>query len=315
MKSIPVSIRRVKAFTLVELLVVIAIIGILAGLLLPAIQGARESARKMTCQSNMRQIGVAVLNYEISYRSYPAAAIRPKGFVDNGGAEPHGNWAIAILPFIEQPALFLGWDTTVNLLSAKNQKLRTTKIDMYRCPSESTRGVMFEPQAGIKFARGNYAVNYGSGSWGAKFWEDLQFRGVMGQNISLSSAGVLDGTSMTIMATEIRQSPEPGDNRGVWAYFATGSSSVGVDCDIKCVSLNSPTADYIPFCVNVKFGIPCVKQNSLSSNAKPRSAHMGGSNLLYCDGSVRFYTNTLEPAILATMFTSFNSDIVNEDDL
>ena len=144
-----VSQRR--GFSLVELLVVIAVIAILAGLLLPAIQAGRESARRVTCQHNLRQLAVAVLNYESGNRRLPAAAVVSEAISPttctgcwNPWAEAqlasftpgtkHGSgWMLAVLPFLEQTPLFNRWDRTTNLLG--NAAVAQTDIPSLYCPT------------------------------------------------------------------------------------------------------------------------------------------------------------------------------------
>ncbi len=97
------SLRNKRGFTLVELLVVIAIIGILVGLLLPAVQAAREAARRMSCQNNLKNMGLAMLNYESAYKKFPAAL---RGAIAGSPADDGIGWAVSILPFMEQTALY-----------------------------------------------------------------------------------------------------------------------------------------------------------------------------------------------------------------
>ena len=254
----------------------ISIIGILAGLTLPAIQGARETSRRMSCQSRMRQVGLALSNYDVAYRLLPAASIRPLGSTDNGRDRPRATWAIAILPMMDQSVLFQNWDSASDLFSKSNEVVRTTKLESYLCPSDGVKAAMFEPRLGIKFSRSNFAVNYGSASWGVVDWENKEYRGVMGQNVGLGIAQIMDGTSMTVCVAEVRQHTESGDNRGVWAFHAAGSGSVGLDCDKLCVGINGdPKTDWIPYCSPQPQGLNCHFQNTEDSNAGPRSQHRG----------------------------------------
>jgi prepilin-type N-terminal cleavage/methylation domain-containing protein len=122
---------RAHGFTLVELLVVIAIIGILVGLLLPAVQNAREAARRAQCSNNLRQIGLALHNYEASHRQLPA------GWVDwDGSGVPGWAWASAILPQLEQRNVYLQIDHRLGILDAKHEPLIKQTIATYLCPSE-----------------------------------------------------------------------------------------------------------------------------------------------------------------------------------
>src|SRR4051794_19724055 len=136
------------AFTLVELLVVIAIIGILVALLLPAVQAAREAARRAKCVNNIRQIGIAVQNYHDVRKFYPQyhAAIPPAGKTDNDYTTSAGYkwagplWSISILPFMEEQALYDSFNKTVTMNNLANQKWIQTIVAGYVCPSNETAG-------------------------------------------------------------------------------------------------------------------------------------------------------------------------------
>jgi len=129
--------RRSLGFTLVELLVVIAIIGVLVSLLLPAVQAAREAARRMQCRNSLKQLGIALHNYESAFRMMPAQSSAPspgRDFVAR-----RSSWFTAVLPFIEQDGLFKSYDTSQHWHHAANQKAVATPIPTLLCPSAPTR--------------------------------------------------------------------------------------------------------------------------------------------------------------------------------
>jgi len=225
-------------------LVVITIIGILIALLLPAVQAAREAARRMQCSNNMKQLGLGVLNYENQCGCFPP------GCTWNGGANPdptklstmRENWVILILPFIEMQDLYNSFDHTKSIsdsTSAANVAARATRIPVMLCPSDpfnqkafmGTQGAS-TAAAGDNWARGNYGANGGiailridstgtnsqdAGGPNQLGWKTLAMRGIMGSNCSLRSAEVTDGLSNTILLGELRAGLTPYDTRGTWA--------------------------------------------------------------------------------------------------
>lgn len=305
--------RRPWGFTLIELLVVIAIIGILLALLLPAVQQIRESARRTQCRNHLKQLGLALENYHTTYQMFPPAAIRDPGFEDNGRDRPRTTWMISILPFIDQAPLYQTADLSLTTDDPANASLRTTTLASYLCPTDTGSEVLFEPRLGITYGRSNYAANFGAGSWGIKHWKQSQYRGVMGQNSSVNHAAVTDGASNTVSVAELRIQASLRDNRGVWAFPAPGSSSVGLDCDTYCRSINGISdSDWIPYCDSMPSGLQCTFQNTTDSNASPRSRHAGGAHLLFCDGSVRFVSELMDQMILNAIFTSQHQETVSD---
>jgi prepilin-type N-terminal cleavage/methylation domain-containing protein/prepilin-type processing-associated H-X9-DG protein len=252
---------RRAAFTLVELLVVIAIIGVLVALLLPAVQAAREAARRTQCGNNLKQIGLGFANYESTFqRVTPASHIPwwPAGkdkddFLDF--TKPFGpNWAVMLLPYVEQqamydqsqPVAYPGVPITIGTATSNaNQTwriVRNVEMKVYQCPSEAYKKTHYNDPTGgpadKDWARGNYGVTAG--------WEDYDH--VANGNIMItSSAGVMkgfisspmasanygarfaevtDGTSNTILVAELRAGKSPLDPRGVWALGFPSSSIV-----------------------------------------------------------------------------------------
>ncbi len=141
------SVRRLRlraAFTLVELLVVIAIIGVLVALLLPAVQAAREAARRMQCTNKLRQIGIAAHNVHDAKNAFPSG--HRCTFTGGSSQQYFANWGIQLLPYLEQQPLFSQYDDTVPNLHAKNKLVRESKVDAYICPAELRPGRLLTPE-------------------------------------------------------------------------------------------------------------------------------------------------------------------------
>lgn len=300
-----------RGFSLLELLAVIAVIGLLIALLVPAVQQVRETARKTQCRNNLRQMGLALEGYHDLFRTYPPAAIRNAGDENNGRDRPRSTWTISLLPHLEAASLYQKFDASLGTDQPANSLVRQTAMPIYRCATDTGADVQFEPRLGITYQRGNYGANFGAGSWGTDDWRQKRYRGVMGQNAALKHAEMTDGASQTVSVAELRIQASPRDNRGVWAFPAPGSASVGLDCDSRCRSINGDSgSDWIPFCDPVAHGLQCAFQNDADSNAGPRSQHAQGAHLLFCDGSVRFVAQEIDQFLLNAAFTSQNQETV-----
>ncbi len=302
-----------RAFTLIELLVVIAVISVLMALVLPAVQSVRETARRTQCLNNLKQVGLALHNYHDFHRIFPPACVRPDGFTDNGRDQPRSTWAIAILPMLEQANLYGHFQSEVDSTNVMNLEVTSARLAGYLCPSDPGTNVLFEPILTAWYSRSNYAANFGSASWGVKFWQDPKYRGVMGQNSGVRFAGITDGLTNTVCVAEIRAVPSPRDNRGAWAFPAPGASSVGLDCDRECQGINGdPSHDWIPYCSPSPGQLPCTFQNMEESNAGPRSLHPQSANVLFSDGSVRGISDSLDRKVAYRLFTSSDGEMVGE---
>ena len=220
-------------FTIIELLIVITIIGILIGLLLPAVQAAREAARKTQCQSNLRQLGLALQAYHASCGAFPPAINLPAGEIEATTTKWKENWIITILPFIEQQPLHDQFDLTKPISDPANRTPRGQKLPWMLCPTDTGSDVFYSNALeGDNWARGNYAANgalaenelgtltnpppgvpQGYAQNGVN-WSLPWVRGVMGGNASLRSDDIKDGLSNTVLLAEVRIGVNSIDRRG-----------------------------------------------------------------------------------------------------
>lgn len=268
-----------QGFTLVEMLVVIAIIGILMALILPAVQAAREAARRLQCKNQIRQLGLAVLNFESIFKALPPVGLLSPETGDvnrclyglsstsvsylsfcfdhtgtNGGHTY--SWIVLILPFMEEQALYdqFRFDRTLftNVTDPQAQP-----IAPLICPSDGARGPAYSgigiPRNvhGKVFAKGNYAaytspVHINHQRW----WPGALGGFIPSRRVGQKLSKVPDGASKTIMLAEVRTLDRDWDVRGVWSIPTSGASLLGLDWHPLLANLTSRY--YIPEPVNLR---------------------------------------------------------------
>jgi prepilin-type N-terminal cleavage/methylation domain-containing protein len=298
------SLRRSKAFTLVELLVVIAIIGVLVSLLLPAVQAAREASRRMNCQNNLKQFGLALMNYHDTYQRMPPAYW--KGFQGLGTSTfgtPGWGWGALLLPRLEQKALFdtLGIETpTVLDGSAVTKVPAQIPLKVFRCPSDT--GPKLNANR-FDYATSNYVAIFGA------LYDQTVVSGItvgsvpgactgmFGPSTCIRLAEVTDGTSNTATIAEMCYGPNgiPDANTGgkhvyngaIWAGVPSeNGSGSNVSCMLSLCGFAAGS--------NVKFRKP----NTGSSSNAISSVHPNGSQYSICDGSVKWVNSNADGKLL-----------------
>jgi prepilin-type N-terminal cleavage/methylation domain-containing protein len=321
-KKISMKSGKVRcAFTLVELLVVIAIIGILVAMLLPAIQAAREAARRSQCQNNVKQLCLALLNYHDAKKIFPPSVrlAAAQANVPESAVIHQQNWVVNVLSFFEEQSLRDSFNSTVSVSDPLNRTPRGTTLAAMLCPSDPfNKQSLFagrHPTEGDNWARGNYGANGAlgfltqfqtnpAGGPDTVYWKNPKTRGVMGMNVALKMGQITDGTSQTILIGELRAGISESDPRGTWALGAAGASSLwahGTDND------NGPNScldggDGIFGCGRIKgsFGgnegllRECMPCDDIAGQGTVRSMHVGGAYVGFVDGSVHFISDFID---------------------
>jgi prepilin-type N-terminal cleavage/methylation domain-containing protein/prepilin-type processing-associated H-X9-DG protein len=323
--------HRRSAFTLIELLVVITVIAILIGLLLPAIQKVREAAARLSCQNNLKQLGIAGLAYHDAHDRLPPAVMMPYAQAGNdpltgGSGNPFGpNWAVLLLPFMEQQNLYVmanpySYPGTANLANLGSYNLswrgvRGTAIKSFLCPSDTGPGVPFTDPLGrppeTGWARGNYACNGGTADTdhhikGDNAVNNPPYLGmnkgpVMSIDYGAKLTDLTDGASTTFLFHEVRIGVSSQDIRGTWALGMPGASIVCAGRDTNPTPNNRlEQADEVENCngfwypgIGTNDGMGCRQGNSYGMAAQARSRHIGGVNSCFADGHVQFVQETI----------------------
>ncbi len=295
-----------SAFTLVELLVVIAIIGVLVALLLPAVQSAREAARRVRCKSNLKQLGIALHNYHDTFGRVPPGAIftYKDPYITGSSSNSWGqNWLVLLLPQIEQGNLFAMYDfKELRAMDGANKNVVSAEIPLLRCPSDPRGEKYSVPPA--QFARGNYGANYGAGNaWSGA---DLKLPNLVGPFNAMGFYGarfaeISDGLSSTVLVAELIAGKRAGDQRGAWAD-AVGAYICGQDFTFPTRIPRIPNGNALD---NTRWDNPC--QCDAANNDRDlrcisggnhafqtsRSHHPGGVQVCMADGSVIFINDTI----------------------
>jgi prepilin-type N-terminal cleavage/methylation domain-containing protein/prepilin-type processing-associated H-X9-DG protein len=285
-----------RGFTLIELLVVIAIIGVLIGLLLPAVQKVREAAARMSCTNNLKQIGLALHNYHDANLKFPPGYASGSDASGNDTG-PGWGWAAFILPHMEQQPLFGQIDFKQPIEAPLHAAARVTQIKSYLCPSDNPppkfTAAQMTPTGQVvsnicEVATANYPGMYGTGEPG------VDGDGVFFRGSQVRIADITDGTSSTIMVGERRYLY----GQTTWVGAVTNASQTAPP--------GSPFGVQVENSSNHVLGHSAEAWDGPASPYEPNhfsSRHTGGLNFLYADGHVSFITNAVDYATFKALST------------
>ncbi|WP_165227462.1 DUF1559 domain-containing protein [Aquisphaera insulae] len=340
-------LRRTRGFTLIELLVVIAIIAVLIALLLPAVQSAREAARRAQCVNNLKQLGLAIHNYESANSMLPLGRVWaplpgipfPTFFM----GEQNTTWFTQMLGFFDQQGLYNAYNFATGINGplgsdgmpvgfAINSTVYQTKLSAFQCPSDNDRPLnLIWPTNGyvILGSRGNYVTSWGNTQWGQQNSAGgtatlntpaVYMTSAFGHS-PVRLASVADGTSNTVFTAETLQGRDNDVRGAVWTLGAVFMSRFTPNSSKDFYGVADPTAgggDRLGagFCVNDPGDkLPCtmVPFPFLDFYSGSRSRHPGGVNAGFGDGSVRFVKDSISPVTWIGLNTIRGGEVLSAD--
>ncbi len=293
--------RRLRGFTLIELLVVIAIIAILVALLLPAVQQAREAARRSSCKNNLVQLGLALLNYEQAHEVFPPGVVNVDGPIRNEEKGYHVSWLVQILPHLDERVAYSKFDFVKGAYSTDGSTVRGHRILIGFCPSSPAENVSTVPvdpaedggePSSIKVAHSAYAAVHHA----TESAIDKDNNGVFFLNSSVRREDIGDGSSYTLFVGE-----KSGDTKGELGWVsgtrATLRNTNGIVS--KGWLRNRP-------------------QEAEQKKREPNevggfgSFHTGGTQFLVGDGSVRFISENIELKVLHNLGNRNDGELIGD---
>jgi len=296
-------------FTLIELLVVIAIIAVLIALLLPAVQSAREAARRIQCTNNVKQLGLALHNYHDVHGRFAPGSIQVSTPVTY--RQP---FVTSLLPYLEQANLTASFNFNLSFQHDANGTTRAARVNAFDCPSDQQ--VVFINNGGtVTDVKGSYGVNWGQNTYG-----DQVLAAPFGLNYGASLAEIVDGTSNTFLMAELIQLPHPPgqpvdtiDRRGrVWSDQPSShqvTTRSGPNTQVPDFGACWPDTD--------RRKAPCTRQLGQGENhyLSARSRHPGGVNVLLGDGSVRFIKDSISIPTWRALSSRAGGEVISADSL
>jgi prepilin-type N-terminal cleavage/methylation domain-containing protein/prepilin-type processing-associated H-X9-DG protein len=286
-------------FTLIELLVVTAIIGVLISMMLPAIQSARENARRIQCTKHLMQIGVALANYSSTHRVFPPGVVNDTGPITSLPVGYHFGWAVQILPFLNQANAYRQFNFNESVYARSNSTARSHMLESFNCPSDGWGGIS----------------NYAACHHDEEAPIDADNHGVFYLNSRIGYDDIPDGSAFTIFVGEISR-PAPGG----WAE--------GTRATLRNTGFPINADDPLPGLVAAIMRKPIrtatdpdMIKSMIDGGKLPasyvggfRSRHPGGANFLLGDGSVQFIADRVSEGVYRSLGNRADGNLISDDD-
>jgi prepilin-type N-terminal cleavage/methylation domain-containing protein/prepilin-type processing-associated H-X9-DG protein len=309
-----------RGFTLVELLVVVAIIGTLVGLLLPAVQAARETARQSSCLNNLKQLGLALQNHHDAKRCFPIGINNPiNNWTVDSSLVPYarGGWFPYLLPFCEEQRLYDKWWARVSVGTDGFMDFpdQTQIVSGFSCASDPNGRVL-----GLRGFKSNYALCGGGSRWGGGT-TDINGKpatGVFGPVASKNATGskikdITDGLSKTVLAGEINLVRDTEGTAVSSTFDTRGTVWNNVHMNTLLVTARPPNTtagDVIGWSCRTTAFAPCAATSGNFVMA-PRSRHPGGAQLVMADGSAWLAADSIDTVVFQQLGTKADGEVVN----
>jgi prepilin-type N-terminal cleavage/methylation domain-containing protein/prepilin-type processing-associated H-X9-DG protein len=289
-----------RGFTMIELLTVVAIIAILIALLLPAVQSARETARRVQCEKNLLQLGIAMGNYASTHHVFPPGVVNDKGPISNLPRGYHVGWAVQILPFIEQGNIYRRIDFRQGVYAQANQSTLSHSIYVFLCPSDSWAGQMSYMGCHHEVEAPIHADNHGMLYLNSHVaYDDIvdgpAYTILVGESVGSATLGWASGTRATLRNGGHRLN-EPDPWATMWRspspYLHTNPDLQDPDTDTSAEQGGGLTSYYV---------------GGFSSH------HPQGVNFLFCDGSARFLKVSIDQQVLRRLANRADGEVIGDD--
>lgn len=295
-----------RAFTLVELLVVIAIIGILVALLLPAVQAAREAARRTQCSNNMKQIGVALHNFHGAFAKLPAGYTSTSTAINGEGQGPGWGWGAYVLPYLELGNVHQQIDFMKDILDPRHKQVIATSLPAFLCPSDSLDSLSFDVVGEDRATLGSVAfANYVGmgGTFEVTGFPDTG-NGTFYRNSKTRFADIADGTSHTLFVIERQNRRSP---MTTWVGGVTGAVNPPVNPAYEDEGPGTLILTNTGEAVDGR-----VPNNVLDHVEDASSQHPSGACTLLGDGSVRFISDSIDAAVWEALGTRAGGEAIGD---